>query len=80
MSIGQREWWKLNGHPLCAVEPDCCSGTYELWRLLWHNDGAYVPKPGIATSLWAETISPGATPTQFANAVEIVDRLPADLL
>jgi taurine dioxygenase len=52
----------------------------ELWRLLWHNDGAYGPKPGIATSLWAEVISPGATPTQFANAVEIVDRLPAELL
>jgi taurine dioxygenase len=52
----------------------------ELWRLLWHNDGAYGPKPGIATSLWAEVISPDATPTQFANAVEVVDRLPADLL
>jgi len=52
----------------------------ELWRLLWHNDGAYGPKPGIATSLWAEVISPTATPTQFANAVEIVDRLPDDLL
>src|SRR5262245_39001136 len=52
----------------------------ELWRLLWHNDGAYGPMPGIATSLWAEVISPDATPTQFANAVEIVDRLPADLL
>jgi taurine dioxygenase len=51
----------------------------ELWRLLWHNDGAYGPKPGIATSLWAEEISPKATPTQFANVVEIVDRLPADL-
>jgi taurine dioxygenase len=52
----------------------------ELWRLLWHNDGAYGPKPGIATSLWADVVSPTATPTQFANAVEIVDRLPADLL
>ena len=52
----------------------------ELWRLLWHNDGTYGPKPGIATSLWAEVISPNATPTQFANAVEIVDRLPEDLL
>lgn len=52
----------------------------ELWRLLWHNDGAYGPRPGIATSLWAEEISPSATPTQFANVVEIVDRLPAELL
>ena len=52
----------------------------ELWRLLWHNDGAYGPRPGIATSLWAEVISLDATPTQFANVVEIVDRLPADLL
>jgi taurine dioxygenase len=51
----------------------------ELWRLLWHNDGAYGPRPGIATSLWAEVISPTATPTQYANAVEVVDRLPADL-
>ena len=51
----------------------------ELWRLLWHNDGAYGPRPGIATSLWAEEVSSTATPTQFANAVEIVDRLPGDL-
>lgn len=52
----------------------------ELWRLLWHNDGAYGPKPGIATSLWAEEIAPTATPTQFASVAEIVDRLPADLV
>jgi taurine dioxygenase len=51
----------------------------ELWRLLWHNDGAYGPKPGIATSLWAEEIAPTATPTQFANVVEVIDRLPAEL-
>jgi taurine dioxygenase len=51
----------------------------EMFRLLWHSDGAYTPRPGIATSLWAEEASPTATPTEFANAVEIVDRLPADL-
>jgi taurine dioxygenase len=51
----------------------------EMYRLLWHGDGAYTSRPGIATSLWAEDVSPTATPTEFANVVEIVDRLPADL-
>lgn len=51
----------------------------ETFRLLWHNDGAYGPRPGIATSLWAEEIGETATPTQFANAIEIVDRLPPAL-
>jgi taurine dioxygenase len=51
----------------------------ETFRLLWHNDGAYGERPGIATSLWAEEISDTAAPTLFANAAEIVDRLPAHL-
>jgi len=50
-----------------------------LQPLLWHNDGAYGPQPGIATSLWAIDVSPHAAPTLFANVVEIVDRLPAEL-
>jgi taurine dioxygenase len=51
----------------------------ELHRLLWHNDGAYGPRPGIGTSLWAVQVTPLAAPTMFANATEIVDRLPAGL-
>jgi taurine dioxygenase len=51
----------------------------ESFRLLWHTDGAYGARPGIATSLWAIQISETATPTQVANAVEIVHRLPAEL-
>ena len=50
-----------------------------LQPLLWHNDGAYGPRPGIATSLWAIEVSPAAAPTMFANVVEVVDRFPADL-
>jgi taurine dioxygenase len=50
-----------------------------LQPLLWHNDGAYGPRPGIATSLWAIDVSPLAAPTMFANAVEVVDRLDAGL-
>ena len=48
-------------------------------RLLWHNDGAYGPRPGIATSLWAADASPNASPTLFANVTEAVDQLPAAL-
>jgi taurine dioxygenase len=51
----------------------------ETFRLLWHTDGAYGAHPGIATSLWAEQISETATPTTFANAIEIVDKLPPEL-
>jgi taurine dioxygenase len=51
----------------------------ETFRLLWHTDGAYGPHPSIATSLWAEQISDTATPTTFANAIEIVGRLPPEL-
>lgn len=51
----------------------------ELRPLQWHNDGAYGPRPGIATSLWAVEVGPTAAPTLFANVKEIVDRLPAPL-
>lgn len=47
--------------------------------LVWHNDGAYGPRPGIATSLWAEEVAPTAAPTHFANVAEIVDALPVPL-
>lgn len=52
----------------------------ELRPLLWHNDGAYGPRPGIATSLWAVEVSPSAAPTLFANVIDVVDRLPPPLL
>lgn len=52
----------------------------ELRPLLWHNDGAYGPRPGIATSLWAEEVAPTAAPTLFANVNDIVERLPPALL
>jgi taurine dioxygenase len=48
-------------------------------RLLWHQDGTYGPRPGIATSLWAQEVSPDAVPTTYANAVDLLDRLPAAL-
>ena len=51
----------------------------ELRPLQWHNDGAYGPRPGIATSLWAVEVAPTAPPTLFANVTEVVDRLPASL-
>jgi len=51
----------------------------EMRPLIWHNDGAYGPHPGIATSLWAVEVDPSAAPTLFANVADIVDRLPAAL-
>ena len=48
-------------------------------RLLWHSDGAYGPRPGIATSLWAQEFASGSSPTMFANAVRALDQLPTGL-
>jgi taurine dioxygenase len=48
-------------------------GTTEL---LWHNDGTYGPQPNIATSLWAEDVEPGATPTWFTNTIRVLEELP----
>jgi taurine dioxygenase len=59
-------------HPKSLFGPD-------LQQLLWHLDGAYGPRPGIATSLWAEVVSPEAPPTLFANAVRGLRRMPPDL-
>jgi len=53
--------------------------TTGLNRLLWHADGTYGPHPGIGTSLLALEVSPGATPTLFANAVHALETLPGDL-
>jgi taurine dioxygenase len=61
-----------------AEDPRSLFGA-DMPPLLWHNDGAYGPRPGIATSLWAVEVSLDAAPTLFANVVEGVDRLPADL-
>jgi taurine dioxygenase len=48
-------------------------------RLLWHQDGTYGLRPGIATSLWAQEVEPGTVPTLFANAVRVLERMPEDL-
>jgi alpha-ketoglutarate-dependent taurine dioxygenase len=48
-------------------------------RLLWHTDGAYGPRPGIATSLWAQDVEADVPPTMFTNTVRALERLPADL-
>lgn len=53
--------------------------TTGLQELLWHCDGTYGPHPGIATSLLALEVSPGATPTLFANAVHALETLPPEL-
>jgi taurine dioxygenase len=48
-------------------------------RLIWHQDGTYGLRPGIATSLWAQEVAPHSVPTMFANAVRALERMPADL-
>jgi taurine dioxygenase len=57
-------------------EPTARTGTA---RLLWHQDGTYGLRPGIATSLWAQEVAPDCVPTLFANAVRALEHLPADL-
>jgi taurine dioxygenase len=53
--------------------PVAVTGTKEL---LWHADGTYGEHPGIATSLMAVEVEPGATPTQFASGVRALEILP----
>jgi taurine dioxygenase len=48
-------------------------------RLIWHQDGTYGLRPGIATSLWAQEMTPNSVPTLFASAVRALERMPADL-
>jgi len=57
-------------------EPEGRTGTA---RLIWHQDGTYGLRPGIATSLWAQDVASGSVPTLFANAVRALDRMPRDL-
>jgi taurine dioxygenase len=57
-------------------EPAARTGTA---RLIWHQDGTYGLRPGIATSLWAQDVAPDSVPTLFANAVRALERMPADL-
>jgi taurine dioxygenase len=47
--------------------------------LLWHSDGVYGPRPGIATSLLAEEVWPQSVPTMFANTARAYERLPEPL-
>jgi taurine dioxygenase len=48
-------------------------------KLLWHQDGTYGLRPGIATSLWAQEVAPDAVPTIFANAVRVLEEMPGEL-
>jgi len=57
-------------------DPDPATGTA---TLLWHQDGAYGPQPGIATSLWAKAVAPECVPTVFANGVRALDRMSPEL-
>jgi taurine dioxygenase len=57
-------------------EPAARTGTA---RLLWHQDGTYGLRPGIATSLWAQEVAPDCVPTLFANAVRALERMPPHL-
>lgn len=48
-------------------------------RLIWHQDGTYGLRPGIATSLWGQEVAADTVPTLFANAVRALDRMPTEL-
>jgi alpha-ketoglutarate-dependent taurine dioxygenase len=60
------------------IEAEGAVGTGQS-ELLWHQDGTYGARPGIATSLWAQEVSPDAVPTLFANAMRVLGTLPPDL-
>jgi taurine dioxygenase len=58
--------------------PDRMMGTGTK-ALLWHNDGTYGARPGIATCLWAQEVSEDSSPTELINAVHVLDTLPKEL-
>jgi len=47
--------------------------------MLWHQDGTYGERPGIATSLWAQEVSADSSPTALVNAVHVLETLPPEL-
>ncbi len=59
-----------------AGQPTARTGTA---KLIWHQDGTYGLRPGIATSLWGQEVAPDSVPTLFASGVRALDRMPADL-
>jgi taurine dioxygenase len=59
-----------------AGAPAARTGTA---RLIWHQDGTYGLRPGIATSLWAQHVAPDAVPTLYANAVRALERMSTEL-
>ena len=48
-------------------------------RLIWHQDGTYGLRPGIATSLWAQEVAPDPVPTLYASAVHTLERMTPDV-
>jgi taurine dioxygenase len=71
---GMKETYVTN--VTASGEPAPRTGTA---RLIWHQDGTYGLRPGIATSLWAQDVAPDSVPTLYANAVRALERMPADL-
>ena len=59
-----------------AGQPTARTGTA---KLIWHQDGTYGLRPGIATSLWGQEVAPDSVPTLFASGVRALDRMPAEL-
>jgi taurine dioxygenase len=58
--------------------PDRMMGTGTK-AMLWHNDGTYGSRPGIATSLWAQEVSADSSPTALVNAARVLAELPDEL-
>jgi taurine dioxygenase len=59
-----------------AGAPAARTGTA---KLIWHQDGTYGLRPGIATSLWAQEVAPNSVPTLFSSGVRALERMPSDL-
>jgi len=49
-------------------------------ELVFHSDYAYDPAPISAISMYGEVVAKGATPTLFASAATVLQRLPASLM
>jgi taurine dioxygenase len=47
--------------------------------MLWHADGTYGSRPGIATCLWAQEVSEDSSPTALINVSAVLASLPPEL-
>lgn len=68
-----------DNHDIYFVSNDRPDGILADLELLFHNDIPYVPVPFLAGCLHAVEVTPGVSPTRYANAFAAYERMPQAL-